>query len=436
MKFIKCAFSIPFLACSLAGMSKAADIEFIFFENADKKLEAAGLLDPQSRFHKELMLAGIYLGNRIDSDATLRIGIYADQNFGGSAWGRPSGASPSEWTLFGNKQVNIRTPAALATVYGSLALEGSCETHMEMGLDFSKLNPASNVGILGVYMHEFMHGLGVTASSHTQHADGSLTNMSLYDTLIVQDPDNPDVFLVGGENVERLYGRKVRLKEIFHRSPLSHIGGSSTRSIGPSGEVRENAQYSNLGKFSNQDVNSSITGAANSYIFAPSMTAIDLGILKDLGYPISPINSVFFYHAQEDFPPSSFNVFATDFYNVLTIPMLRLDDQVFTAHMAWDGNLGFRVLGVANNGEHGFLQLSGEAPDVFQSTAATLDLGSGLLHVPYLEIYEAGSVGSYSALLRMVTDEAPILFELLELSPIEQQPSVAGVSFRMCEDAR
>lgn len=437
MRFLKPAINIVFLAISAAGSAEAANIEFIFFENSNNDIEAGGLLNSESRFRKELLLAGLYLGKRIESDVTLRIGIYSDQSFGGSAWGAPSSASPSAWTQLDDKQVYIKTPAALAAIRGNLVLDGNCETHLNMGLDFTKLDPALNVGILGVYLHEFMHGLGVVASDYRAHADNSLTHMTLYDTLISQDePDKPDAFFVGGENVKQLFGRKVRTKEIFLREPLSHIGGSSSRIIRYNGEVIEGAQSNIFGEYSNKDVNASVLGSAFSYIHAPSMTPIDLGVLKDLGYPVSPVNSVFFFHSPEDFPPSSFNVFTSDFYNVLTIPMLRLENEVFSAHLAWDGELGFRVLGLANNGQHGFLSLSNEAPEVFQSTPATLDLVSGHLHVPNLELYEAGSVGSYSASFRMKNDSLPMIFEMVELVPKQDQVPSPSVSFTVCEDTR
>jgi hypothetical protein len=427
-------FVVSFLLSSSVG---AVDIEFVFYETDDKALEIGGVLDPNSRLHKELMQAGHYLARRIDAEATIRIGFYADENIGGAAWAAPSEHSPVEsGHIFEERSVNVQVPAALAEIRGDLTLDGNCDTHFNMGVEFSKLNFADYVDILGVYLHEFMHGLGVYSTRNSEGAINENGFITHFDTLISRENNEvPDVFVVGGENVKQLYGRQVRLLENFLRGAFSHVGGTSSRQILPWGEVWTKPQHP-LGEYSNRDAGASVTTGGSSYLYGPGMTPIDLAILKDLGYPVATAGSHFFYSAPDDFPPSSTNINNVDFLNILTIPMLRLDTQVFRAHMAWDGNLGFRVLGMATDGDHGFLQMTGQAPYVLNSSAAELNLDTGILHIPLLEIYEGNGAVEYSAILKLIDDGIPAKFELRELRQRETSPSTSQVSFRVCEDDR
>lgn len=425
----------------------AVDVQFMIVDNESKELLNDGHLEDGSVFLSELYEAGLYLGKRVDSEETINIGISVRHSFGGTAIASPRIGSTSE-VQYDGQLVSVMQPAAVEYLE-SPGEQSLCEPHMDVAFDTYLLYDQAEHKIYyppgttrGITFHEIAHGLGFTSlringeeflaenPDGIRREDGVInTDLMAFDLLINRIEGENNEFEVGGNFVEQVYGRKVRLQEYFQRGNFSHIGQSSSHTIRSDGVFKPNTTSSIFGELGNIDVGTSVLSASNSYISPVFFTPIDIALLKDLGYPMAPLNATIYFNsnARED-------NFLNEFTKTMYIPFLRLsgdNDRLYSLHLMWESGSRFSSLGIATTGEVGFLQLAGGAAEVLNSPIAVLD-GSNL-HIPNIEVYEDGQVSHVSADLVLASESAPFKFDLVNLQPTASNTSNPKVEFIHCE---
>lgn len=280
---------------SLAAISSAnaVDFEFTYQDDSAGTLAAAGWMDSQSLFQRNLRAAGKLWGARIGSDATIRVLVTTDaaRPVAGGTFsnGRRLSATGVEPAVFEPGPLSRINTGANPGYAGSgydlklLFNPNGTQYWMDPAPETRLTDKPANTGdYIWVMLHEIGHGLGMAGARERQagHSNYGLpsTHMSVFDNLTkflgnglarsASGTLNPMVFT--GPISTAVYGKQVDVPSVEPSESIAsqnfyHLGSCASDLI-----LRQTLMNG-----------CSTPAGARNFI-----TDIDLAVFKDMGYPI------------------------------------------------------------------------------------------------------------------------------------------------------
>lgn len=288
------------LLFSLAGRSEATDFAIEYIDNAAGDFAARGWLSSQSLFQRNVAAAAAEWGARIDSTETLLIRVESDNSsprLGGTfSNGLTIGQVGVRDLLEPGPLSRIRTGANPgATFFGFDIL---ISINAQFVDDFYWIDtepeqrtsavPFDRSDLISVLMHELGHGLGMAglrsfaddATYGTLHPTAlqSIDNASSFggNGLVEDAMGNPNPMFFTGAASSAIYGGPV---------PLANVGRL---------DFLFSQNFYHLGTCTDPAI---LTGSLMNGCSTPigarlDISAIDLAVFEDLGYPTVPEPSV------------------------------------------------------------------------------------------------------------------------------------------------
>ena len=403
-------------------LSSAANIEILIFDENGKFAEGNHLEEGAS-FRREMMQAFLHLGKRLDSDETIKVAVRAQDVPNGSASASPRYRGAANKEVNGTPILLLDEPALDSIINGNTL--PNCTPDIDVNIDvdkhyqyFAGFQLYSNSLVRGSFLHELGHGLGIVGN--TQTIFGSMSN-------VIGNFDPPRSS-VGADTVIDVLGRQVRLRESWGSQPQSHIGTGANYRLNFDGSVDSN--FSNIfGEYENEDVMISVTSSGPRYHQSIHFTPIDMAILRDIGYPTTPLNAVFFY--DPDIDEIGFDVMNV---NSLYVPFLRVADSLLSVHLTWDGGEKFTLLGIPNDSRPiELLNWQSDASQKLNSPEAIFNASEGSLTIPNVEIYMDNTVQHFSMTLRIIPNTFPIKFVLESMTPAVTNGITPQITITNCD---
>ncbi|MDO8907794.1 MAG: hypothetical protein Q7W55_04750 [Pseudohongiella sp.] len=385
------------LSCliSLAAISSvhAVDFEFTYLDDSAGTLAAAGWMDEQSLFQRNLRAAGKLWGARIASNETIRVLVTTDASrpVAGGTFSNGRRISKAGAT------VDVYEPGALSRI-NTGTNPGFASSGFDVKLLFNPTGtqywmdpspetrlsekPANTGDYIWVMQHEIGHGLGMAGARERQagHANYGLpsTYMSAFDSLTM--------FL--GNGLAR--SSNGTLNSMVFTGPVSAaVYGKQVDvpSVEPSESISSQNFY-HLGSCASDLILSRTLMNGCSTPSGPRnfLTDIDLAVFKDMGYPIVRQDAHF-----ED----TVGVLRAPFVNV---PGLGVFDVDLT--LTNDVTMEF-TLTKAND-----IPMGVSNPGLF-------DTGTNLLVIPAVEVTLGGTIAMYRIELKLVDGSNPMRFALV-----------------------
>ncbi len=280
--------------------------QFEFIDNIDGDFNSRGWMDPTSLFQKNVIAAGKIWGSKINSSETILVHVVPDNIIPAAAaqttYGRFLGSFNGTEVFENGPLSRIKTGVNAGNVdndsYDIVILINSEFTENDCWFDPDPDTrtiqvPIDKIDFVGKVLHEIGHGLGMNGLRSRSPGEnyGTLESgfSSVFDTLTyfskndspLDTDGNPNPIFFSGANSVAVYGSDI---------PITHFHPDDPGSEG-----------SNFYHVSSCDVLSIIDLPIliNSimYCFAKTgehgnITALDLAIFSDLGYPINSINPV------------------------------------------------------------------------------------------------------------------------------------------------